>query len=263
VNPPAPVTELQLAALMAAGTLIALQLAGRLEFVRREMAEGARRGLALALLFAILALAVFLPVATFGRAQELDLDEIGFLRLFAGHAVLLIFLAAWWWLAGRPGGRVYLALPRRPLAPEIRAGLLAGAVGWAATLTLTAIVAATASSLAGADLGPSAPPPLMLWLADLPAWRKLLIVGVAMTVEEAFFRAFLQQRLGLGLSTALFALAHFNYGLPFLVVAVFSISLIFGALFEVRRHLLACVVAHGVFDAIQIFLIIPMALRGM
>lgn len=248
---------------MAVAALLALHLSGRLEFLRHEVAEGPRRWIALALLFLVLALAVFLPVATFGQAQDLDLDSVGFIRLFAGHLVLLAFLAAWWWLAGRPGWRDYLSLPRRPIGVEIRVGVTAGALGWAATLMLTAIVATIVTSVGDTTLGPPEPPPLMLWLADLPAWRKLLIVGVAMTVEEAFFRAFLQQRFGLGLSTALFALAHFNYGLPLLVVAVFSISLVFGAVFEVRRHLLPCVVAHGVFDAIQIFVIIPLALRGL
>jgi membrane protease YdiL (CAAX protease family) len=90
-----------------------------------------------------------------------------------------------------------------------------------------------------------------------------MIVGAAMSVEEAFFRGFLQPRLGLALSTLLFTLAHVNYGLPFMVVAVLTISAILGALFAVRRNLLPCMVAHGVFDAIQIFLVIPFAVRQL
>jgi membrane protease YdiL (CAAX protease family) len=42
----------------------------------------------------------------------------------------------------------------------------------------------------------------------------------AMTVEEAFFRSFLQKRIGLIASTILFALAHFTYGNPLLLIGV-------------------------------------------
>lgn len=254
--------ELRLAALMAVACLAALGALGKLDFLRLEIRSGPRRLAALVLLFAVLGLGVFLPVATFGAAQELDFSDIGFARLFAGHLVLLGFVLSWWLLAGRPPWRDYLSLPRENLAASIRFGLVAGAVGWAATLTIIAIVAATADVVTDVALGPPEVPPIMLWLASLPAWRKLLIVGVAMTVEETFFRAFLQRRLGLAVSTLLFALAHFNYGLPLLVVAVFTISLVFGAVFEIRRSLVPCIIAHGVFDAIQIFLIIPLALRG-
>ena len=256
-------TELRLAALLAVACLALLGATGRLDFLRREMGDGPRRWIALALLFAVCTLAIFLPVATYGEAQEIDFSEVGFTRLFAGHLMLIAFLSTWWLLAGRPGWRDYLSLPPQPLGPSIRLGLVAGAIGWAATLTLVAVVASTANVVTDVPLGPTEVPPMMLWLADLPAWRKLLIVVVAMTVEEAFLRAFLQRRLGLAVSTALFALAHFNYGLPLLVVAVFAISLVFGAVFEMRRNLVPAVIAHGVFDAIQIFVIIPLALRGV
>jgi membrane protease YdiL (CAAX protease family) len=141
--------------------------------------------------------------------------------------------------------------------------VFAGSVGWAVTLLVTAAVAASAGQFSPAPLAPREPPPVMLWMASLPLWRKAVIVAVAMTVEEAFFRGYLQPRIGLLLSTVLFALAHFNYGLPLMVVAVFTISAIFGVLFEVRRNLLACVIAHGVFDSIQIFVIIPIAVRQL
>jgi len=255
--------ELQLAAFLALVCLVVLRVSGRLEFLADELPSPRRRWLGLALLFVILTMAVFYPVATFGEAQEFDPLNVNFLALFAGHLVLILYLFSWWLLSGRPPWREYLSLPRQPFLRAVWTGIVAGSVGWAVTLLITAVVAASAGSVTQAPLSPPEAPPLMLWLATIPAWRKAVIVGMAMTVEEGFFRAFLQPRIGIGLSTTLFALAHFNYGLPLMVVAVFTISLIFGTLFELRRNLVPCIVAHGVFDAIQIFLIIPLAVRNM
>jgi membrane protease YdiL (CAAX protease family) len=255
--------EMQLAALLALACLVGLRVSGRLDFVTDELRGTWRRWVGLAMLFAILALAVFYPVATFGEAAEFDPVDVNFWALFAGHLVLLGFLLAWWLVSGRPAWREYLSLPRQRLGRAVWLGAIAGATGWAVTLLVTAAVAASAGSVTDAPLAPREVPPLMLWLAHLPVWRKAIIVVMAMTVEEGFFRAFLQPRIGLVLSTALFALAHFNYGLPLMVVAVFTISMIFGAVFEARRNLVPCIVAHGVFDSIQIFLIIPLAVSNM
>jgi membrane protease YdiL (CAAX protease family) len=252
--------ELGVAALLAAACVAALRFTGRLDFVRREVPSPVRRAAAWGLLYGVLMLAVFVPVVTFGEAQRFDPEEASFWGLFAGHLMLVGFLAMWWALAGWPPPRDFLALPREPLGPAIRIGVLAGSIGWAATLLVTAAVAASVGLVSEPALGPADAPPLMRWLAELPAWRKAVVVAVAMSVEEAFFRAFLQRRLGLGLATVLFTLAHFNYGLPLMAVAVFTISLVFGALFEVRRNLVPCMAAHGIFDAIQIFVIMPLAL---
>jgi hypothetical protein len=51
-------------------------------------------------------------------------------------------------------------------------------------------------------------PEIMIWVATLPVWQKLIIIFVAMTVEEGFFRAFLQSRFGWIPSSLLFALGQ-------------------------------------------------------
>lgn len=255
--------ELQVAAVLSLACLVALRFTGRLDFLQWELEGAGRRWLGLGLLFAILTVAVFFPVATVGEASAFDPTDADFRTLFAGHVVLLLFLVAWWLLSGRPYWRDYLSVPRQPLSRVLTNGVATGAVGWALTLLITAIVASTAGSISEQALAPHEPPPVMLWMAHLSYARKAVIVGVAMTVEESFFRAFLQPRLGLFVSTLLFALAHFNYGLPLMVVAVFTISIIFGTLFELRRNLLPCIIAHGVFDAIQIFVIIPLAVQQL
>jgi membrane protease YdiL (CAAX protease family) len=84
-----------------------------------------------------------------------------------------------------------------------------------------------------------------------------------MTVEEAFFRSFLQKRIGLIASTILFALAHFTYGNPLLLIGVTVISLVIGITFHRTKNVLPGVIAHGVFDAIQLFVIVPFAVKMM
>ena len=59
----------------------------------------------------------------------------------------------------------------------------------------------------------------------------------------------------------LFAFAHFSYGLPSLAVGVFTISLIMGVTFDRTRSLVPCIVVHGVFDAIQLLVMLPWAVH--
>ena len=82
-----------------------------------------------------------------------------------------------------------------------------------------------------------------------------------MTVEELFFRGWLQKRIGLLASTLIFAVSHAGYGQPFMLIGVTTISLVIGFTFYKTRNLVPCIIAHGVFDAIQIFLIVPFALK--
>jgi len=98
-------------------------------------------------------------------------------------------------------------------------------------------------------------------MAAMPWWKKALLVLSAMTVEEAFFRAWLQKRIGLIASTTLFALAHFTLGQPLLLIGVALISLVIGFTFYRTKNVLPGVVAHGVFDAVQLFVIIPIAFQ--
>ena len=64
-----------------------------------------------------------------------------------------------------------------------------------------------------------------------------------------------------GASTILFALAHAGYAQPMLLIGVTVISLIIGTAFYRTKSLVPGVIAHGVFDAVQLFVIIPVAFR--
>ncbi len=253
--------ELRLAFLLAIVFLIAVGAAGRLRFLARELRSTGRRVAALVLLLAVLLLTVFYPVATASEAGQLDPASLWFPALFAGHACIAVFLWAWWQLRGRPAPRDFLFLPANRLLAGLRTGALAGVFGWVFTILTASIIAASASLVSARSAAPSEIPEVMVWLAHQPLWHKLIVIAVAMTVEEAFFRAFLQSRFGLWISSALFALAHLSYGLPFMVVAVFTISVVIGVVFERTHNLMACMAAHGVFDAIQLLVVLPVVVR--
>lgn len=250
--------QFSLAALLAAAFLFYLGSTGRLRFIARECDTAPRRAAALLLLGGVLTLAVFFPVTSAGHAASVDPEVIWFPSIFAGHVVLVAALAAWWLLAGRPDVRAFLVLPPQDIGQALRTGIAAGLLGWVITIGTMGILAA-AGSVAGGEGAPGAPevPPIMFWLVDLPVAYKLAVIGVAMTVEECFFRAFLQSRLGLWLSSLLFALAHFSYGLPFMVIAVLTISLVIGTVFRRTGNVVPCMAAHGVFDAIQLLVVLP------
>ncbi len=257
--------EFALAAVLAMALLAALAALGRLRFVIEEMPTWTRRVVALLLLWAVLVACVAYPTISPGEAADVDPATVTFAALFIGHALLAGFLLLWWLLAWRLPLRRFLRLEGASRA-DVRFGLAVGAGGWLLALTASAVAAGILFALgyyAGSGeqpgIQPFEIPPLLLWLIDLSVWRKLIVVAVAMTVEEAFFRAFLQTRIGWGLSSVLFALSHGGYGLPNLTASVFVVSLAIGWALRQRDNLLPCIVAHGVFDAVQLLIIMPIA----
>jgi membrane protease YdiL (CAAX protease family) len=251
--------RLQLAALLALLCLALFGLTGRLRFLSEEFPDRLRRGVGALLLAAILTACVFYPTLTMDQGDSLELDEIWFPGLFSGHVLLVGFLLAWRRL--RQDVSLSQLVLLSPLVREdVWRGVWLGAMGWTLTILTTALI----SPIAGHDgltPGPEDVPSIMLWLAELPIWRKLAIIFVAMTVEEAFFRGFLQPRVGWITSSILFALGHASYGLPLMLVSVFVISLVLGWSLRQTGRLLPCIIAHGVFDAIQLLLIIPLAVK--
>jgi membrane protease YdiL (CAAX protease family) len=252
-------SQLQLSALLSLLCVTALAVAGRRPYLD-EFHGRLRRTVAALLLIGILTLAVFSSVTSFGSAEEIDPATIWLPLLLAGHVFLAGFLLAWWWLRGDVSAARFLSLSREGLWTKLRHGIAAGCGGWLLTVMVTG-AAAGMGAATGTVAEPAELPPIMIWLAALPIGHKLAIVLTAMSVEEAFFRGFLQPRFGLLVSSVLFALSHFNYGLPFMVVGVFTISLVIGRTLERTGDLLPCIVAHGVFDSVQLFVVLPWAVR--
>ena len=183
-----------------------------------------------------------------------------FYQLFLLHAILVVFLAGWWLLTEMPPIGQFLNIRREHAGEAIMTGFAVGFGGWIFTLGVALVIGLL---LTAAGLLPKSPQvsPMIGWMAALPLWKKILIVCSAMTVEEAFFRGWLQKRVGLIASTVLFALAHSGLGQPLLLIGVAVISLIIGFTFYRTKNLIPGVIAHGVFDAIQLFVIIPIVFK--
>ncbi|MGH7789558.1 MAG: lysostaphin resistance A-like protein [Candidatus Binatia bacterium] len=263
--------ELALAGLLALLCLALLQRSGRLGFVATELATTPQRLAGLGLLWAILLACVFYPTVVPGDAAAIDPATVWFPALFTAHALLLAFLFAWWRLAGKPDLRRFLQWNEASLG-VVRLGVAVGVVGWLLAIFAN-LIATTAflilgwlATLIGLGSGEVVPlttevPALLIWLAELPLLQRLIVVAVAMTVEEAFYRGYLQPRIGWIPSSVLFALSHAGYGLPALMVSVFVISLAIGWALRETRSLVPCIVAHGVFDAIQLLVVMPWAVE--
>ena len=212
---------------------------------------------AYALLGTVLAVIVVLPiVGAHGGAAPSDLTGLGLLEVFSGQIVLAVFLAVWFALQQRDDLRTFLALPRGPWWPRVRRGVRVGFAGWLVTLTAMSLLTAVAKLV---ELEPREGfVDLVIWLATRPLAFRVALVLAAMSVEEAFFRAFLQPRIGLVPATVCFAIGHMNYGSPAMGGGVFVIGALLGLAFRRDRDLAVCMIGHGTFDAIQLLVVLPL-----
>lgn len=191
-----------------------------------------------------------------------DLAKVPFYSLFTLHAILIVFLAGWWLMAGRPPLAQFFNVQRDAPGEAVLTGLAVGVGGWIVTICCALVIALILQATGVLPKNPE-PSATIAWMAALPLWKKILIVMSAMTIEEMFFRGWLQKRIGLVASTILFALAHSGLGQPFLLIGVAIISLIIGFTFYRTKNLIPGVIAHGVFDAVQLFVVIPIAFRAI
>lgn len=228
-----------------------------------------RRGLAIALLVLVLALASVGPLIAFETASASDPlpGDLRFSSLFLGHALLGGFLLLWWILADRPPVERFLALrvEREQLSSELQIGAAGGAAAWAITMTVMSVVGLALGGIDAAALEEEPRgeiPEVVRWIVALTVMQRFALIVSAGVVEELFFRSFLQMRCGILISSLFFMASHASYGLPLMLVGVFTVSLVLGWIFRVRGNVLPCIVAHGVFDAIQLYLILPVVVGG-
>jgi membrane protease YdiL (CAAX protease family) len=221
----------------------------------REFAAPWRAVVAHTALAAVLVVTVALPVASAWRGASARVEALNSIGLFAGQAILGAFLLVWFLLQDHRGAREFFSVPPGRWATRIARGAFIGAAGWMATIAAMAVLAAVAHATGVEPRHEFTD--VVIWLATRPLPLRLLLIAVAAVVEEAFFRAFLQPRVGLLVATLCFALAHVSYGSPLMSGGVFVIGAILGAAFRRHRDLVVCAVAHGTFDAIQLLIILP------
>lgn len=289
--------RLLVALLMAAATALAVDRWTEARgFLPPGFARPWRRAAALAVLAGIFFVGIFLPVALFGVEREvLSPEDMTTPQLFLLQGLLLLSLVLWFLLgfAGTAGRRRPEAAvepeaavdPEAPQAPrpeglaaafarqfglraprpavELGVGLAAGVGGWVAVILLMLAVVAVVWALGGEELLPTEPPELIPWVAGLPLAVRAAIGLTAGVVEELFFRGFLQPRVGIALSSALFVLAHLSYDQPFMLVGIAALSLLFAALVRWRRSILAAIAAHAAFDLIQLLIVVPQVLEHL
>ena len=238
---------------------IVVVAARRGAFRRDAFPHERRPGGAVVALGVTAAATTILPAFSLGR--PIDPALLSLPSILALQQLLLFFLLGWWLLAGRPDVSEFLALTAPDPRREVRTGLLRRLPGWglagAAGLVVLGVL-----RFAGVDeVRPI--PPLVRWLASQPLASRLVLIAAAMTVEEVFFRSFLQRRLGAVPASILFLVSHGGYGDPLYFIGLLAITTILAVTFEKTGSVLAPMVAHGTFDAVQLLLVLPSAVRAI
>lgn len=229
-----------------------------------------RRAAVLTVMTIGFALAVFQSLSALGVDAEVDMSQVATWQLFFVHAILMATLGVWY-LVGFGGFSSprslatewwrQLGLRCASIGRELLLGLGLGVVGWFVVLALVSVLGLVAGSVLGPESLPQGVPEQVVWMAGLPLLLRLGIAVSAGVVEEIFFRGFLQPRVGIVASTGLFSVAHLSYGQPFLLVGVTLLSVGFAFLSRWRGNVWAAISAHFTFDAIQLLVLIPAALR--
>jgi membrane protease YdiL (CAAX protease family) len=229
-----------------------------------------RRLAAATLLGIVFWLGIFFPLTSIG-APEPDFSSISRAQLFLLHGVFLLTLVGWYTLgyvggprsegSARAGFSRQFGLSSGTIWQDLGIGLAAGVAAWVVVLLVLIGLGVLIWTLGGEDALPQEPPALVPWIAALPIGLRLALSGSAGFVEEIFFRGLLQPRAGIAFSTILFVTAHVGYGQPLMLVGVTLLSLAFAALVRWRQSIWSAVVAHTVFDALQLTVVIPKALE--
>jgi membrane protease YdiL (CAAX protease family) len=219
-----------------------------------------RKKIALALLVVVLLLCVVAPFASGLSGRPAEPKDLSPVSAFALHALFLLFLVAYYFLSGRPPIVDFLRIRTNHPFRLLAAGFPIAAFAWGISIGGMLVVQWVASLLAPTALKPQISP-VIPWIVALPVGFKVAIVLSAMIFEEAFFRSFLQPRIGAVGATIFFTIAHGVYGNPAMLVGILILASVLALTFELYRNALPGVVAHGVFDAFELFVLIPLALR--
>lgn len=230
-----------------------------------------RRAVATTLLTLALWLAVLAALTQGEPPGAEEVAALGLFEILLGPTILLVAALAWSWLAHDGGLSLRwrresaegLGLRTADPAREVVIGLVFGIAAWAVVLAVAMVAALVLGALGGGEAIGTAPSPLVVGIAGLPIGWRLALSLAAGVGEEIFFRGLLQPRIGLWASTLLFAIGHVGYGQPFLLLGVTLLSLIYGLLAAWRGNVWAAVVAHALFDAVQLLFIIPLGLEGL
>ncbi|NMA44577.1 MAG: CPBP family intramembrane metalloprotease [Candidatus Diapherotrites archaeon] len=84
--------------------------------------------------------------------------------------------------------------------------------------------------------------------------KYLILLIIVLFVEEFFFRAFLQPRIGIFLSTTLFTIAHLGYNSIGQTIGVFLLGLVLGYWFKRNKSIIQNYFGHLLYDLFAIMI---------
>ncbi len=122
----------------------------------------------------------------------------------------------------------------------------------ALTLFAQSFTALLILSLALNALGWADSHKIIIFIREQNLETLLLMVSLAPFAEELLFRGYLQHKIGVVFSSALFAALHYGYGSVAEVSGAFVISMVLGAFMRKNKRLLPCVLAHAAYNAFSI-----------
>src|SRR5678816_1423513 len=123
--------EASVAALLTLSCIALLAFTGHWRAIAAEFTSWPRAAIAMVLLVAIIAGAVFYPALSSEQGGHVDFHDLALPDLFLGHALIVAFLVAWWVLRRPESLPRFLHLDRW-VTRDIRDGLWLGAMGWVA-----------------------------------------------------------------------------------------------------------------------------------
>lgn len=230
-------------------------------FDRDAFPTAGRRRFALGLLFFVLLTFVIVPFASGISGGAPENRKISPASAFATPMLVLVFLSGYYLLSGKPPVLDFLKLRTEHPFRLLGVGVPIAGFAWAAAIAGSVAVELVLNLLVGAHAPKPGVSPLIHAIVEMPVPMKVGIVLSAMFFEEAFFRSFLQPRIGAVGATLFFTLAHGVYGEPLMLVGILVLSAVLALTFELYQNALPGIMAHGAFDAFQLFVLIPLAMK--
>ncbi len=198
------------------------------------------------------------PAEEAGAVPE-TIDESAVVAGLWQSAIILVGIPLAWVVTFHRGGFAAAAQRLRLRSSDLPADLGIGVVAGFAALVLSVLVMLVITQFVELPRNE-----VVEAMGGAFSWRTVLLVAIfSSTTEEVFFRGFLQPRLGVVPTNILFGFAHLSYGIPMQVVVPMALGFAFSVLTQRRRSIVPAIVAHFVFNGVQLALAKAVADSGL
>ena len=172
---------------------------------------------------------------------------------------LILFLAAFFLEGGRKAatniqeaGKTLSCLGFTKIKNAYSKDTIFGAAVLLIILLALSLALHTVLGIAGLNDTEKLAQPIEAMKSDIPLLFYMLTVRVI--AEEAFFRGFLARKLGIWLSSLIFALAHIGYGSIAEVIGAFALGAMLSAFFLRKKGIYANIYAHSAYNLVALFI---------